>query len=251
MSAASRVAGKVHKWLALLMAIQILFWFVSGLFFAVFPIEQVRSEHLVAKAPPVSIPLDQAGEALRRIGAQGAAPGEKIELRSLLGRPVALVSAGDGRPRLYHLASGRQISPVSAGLATMIAEADHSGDQRAERVELVTEGSTEYRGALPAWRVDFDDGANRALYVSVDTGAVTARRSTLWRTFDFLWSLHIMDFKNHEDFNTPLLIVSTALGLIVIVTGIVMFPARLGYNSWRRRRRLARSRAGPAAVVKD
>ena len=33
------------------MAIQILFWFVSGLFFAVFPIERVRSEQAVAEQP--------------------------------------------------------------------------------------------------------------------------------------------------------------------------------------------------------
>ena len=102
------------------------------------------------------------------------------------------------------------------------------------------EESPEYRGALPAWRVDFDDGASRSLYVAADTGAVGARRSTLWRTFDFLWSLHIMDFQNHENFNTPLLIVATALGLIVIFTGIVLFPSRLGYTAWRRRRRAAR-----------
>jgi hypothetical protein len=94
--------------------------------------------------------------------------------------------------------------------------------------------------------VDFDDGASRSLYVAVDTGVVAARRSTLWRTFDFLWSLHIMDFKNHEDFNTPLLIIATALGLIVIVTGIVLFPARLGYNAWRRRRRRATAAAPDA-----
>jgi hypothetical protein len=250
MSAASRVAGKVHKWLALLMAIQILFWFISGLFFAVFPIERVRSEHVIAQAPSVPISLDQASQGLARIAAGGAAPGEKIELRSLLGVPVALVSAGEGRPRLYHLASGRQVSPVSAGLAATIAERDHAGDQRARRVELVSEESTEYRGALPAWRVDFDDGANRSLYVAVDTGAVVARRSTLWRTFDFLWSLHIMDFKNHEDFNTPLLIIATALGLIVILTGIIMFPSRLGYNAWRRRRRAGAGMSDPAAVAK-
>ena len=249
MSAASRVSGKVHKWLALLMVVPILFWFVSGLFFAVFPIEKVRSEHLIAKAPPISIPLDQAAEGLRRIASQGGGAGEKIELRSMLGRPVALVSAGEGRPRLYHLATGRQLSPISPSLAAIIAERDHAGAQRATRVELVTEESTEYRGALPAWRVDFDDGANRALYVAADTGAVTARRSTLWRTFDFLWSLHIMDFKNHEDFNTPLLIISTALALIVIVTGIVMFPSRLGYNSWRRRRRREARRSPSAAAA--
>ncbi|HET9429215.1 MAG TPA: PepSY domain-containing protein [Allosphingosinicella sp.] len=253
MSAASRVSGKVHKWLALVMAVPIMFWFVSGLFFAVFPIEKVRSEHLIAEAPPVAISLDQAGEGLRRIAAQGAAPGDRIELRAMLGRPVVLVSAGEERPRLYHLATGRQLSPISPSLAAVIAERDHAGDQRARRVELVTEGSTEYRGALPAWRVDFDDGADRALYVAVDTGAVAARRSNLWRTFDFLWSLHILDLKNHEDFNTPLLIIATALGLVVIVTGFVMFPSRLGYNSWRRRRRRARKRTdtGPAPAAAE
>ena len=239
--AAAAIAAKIHKWLALLMAIQILFWFVSGLFFAIFPIERVRSEHMIAEQPQVALTMQAAAEGLARIGAEGAAPGEKIELRTMLGRPVALVSRQEQPPRLYDLATGRRLSPVPPELAARVAEADHQGDARAVRVERVTENSPEYRGALPAWRVDFEDGAGRSLYVAADTGAVTARRSDLWRTFDFLWSLHIMDFKNHEDFNTPLLIVATALGLVVIVTGIVMFPARLGLNAWLRRRRRLRS----------
>jgi hypothetical protein len=104
-------------------------------------------------------------------------------------------------------------------------------------VLLVTQASPEYRGALPAWRVDFEGENAVSLYVATDTGAVTARRSMLWRTYDFLWSLHIMDFRNHEDFNTPLLIVATALALVMILTGIILFPSRLGYNAWLRRRR--------------
>ena len=244
MSAASRVAGKIHKWLALLMAIQILFWFVSGLFFAIAPIEWVRSEHMIAEQPAVPIPMSDAAAGLQRVAAAGAQPGEKVELRSLLGQPVAVVSAAGAKPRLYDLGSGRLLSPIPAGLATRIAETDHAGEERATSVELVEEESPEYRGALPAWRVNFDDGGSRSLYVAVDTGAVGARRSTLWRTFDFLWSLHIMDFENHEDFNTPLLIIATALGLIVIVSGIVMFPSRLGYNAWRRRRTRARATRG-------
>ena len=239
MSASARIAGKVHRWLALLMAIQILFWFVSGLFFAIAPIERVRSEHRIAEQQSVPLPIATAASGLQRVAAGGAGAGERIEVRTMLGRPVALVSSVEARPRLYDLNSGRQISPIPAPLAVRIAEADHAGHIRAARVELVTEESTEYRGALPAWRVWFDDGASRAVYVSVDTGAVTARRSTLWRAFDFLWSLHIMDFKNHVDFNTPLLIVATALALVMIVAGIILFPSRLGYNAWRRRRRRA------------
>ena len=246
MAAPSRIAGKIHKWLALVLAIPFLFWFVSGLFFAIAPIEQVRSEHMVAEQPPVPISIGDAAAGLQRIHAAGAPPGEKIEFRSLLGQSVAVVTTTGGRPRLYELASGRQLSPIPAQLAKSIAETDHAGDQPAVRVTLVEQESTEYRGALPAWRVDFEDGASRALYVAADTGAVSARRSTLWRTFDFLWSLHIMEFKDHEDFNTPLLMITTAFGLIVIVTGFIMFPSRLGLTAWRRRRKAAKERAQAA-----
>lgn len=238
MSAAARVAGKVHKWLALLMAIQILFWFVSGLFFAVAPIERVRSEHMKTAGPPAPVTVEVAAAGLQRVSDAG--PAERIEVRTLLSRPVALVMPHEGRTRLYDLTSGRQVSPIPAALAVRIAEADHAGEQRASQVRLVTEASPEYRGALPAWRIDFDDGANRALYVAQDSGVVAARRSTLWRVFDFLWGLHIMDFKNHEDFNTPLLIGATALALVMIVAGIILFPSRLGYNAWKRRRRRER-----------
>jgi uncharacterized iron-regulated membrane protein len=239
MSAAARVAGIVHKWLALLMAIQILFWFVSGLFFAVFPIERVRSEHLIAEAPPTSIGMGDAATGLQRMVAAGARPGEKIELRTMTGRPVALVTGGSSRPRLYDLTDGRQLSPIPAVLAVSIAERDHIGDDRAVSAHLVTTASPEYRGALPAWRVDFEGSRAVSLYVAADTGAVAARRSNLWRTYDFLWSLHIMDFRNHEDFNTPLLVIATGLALVMVATGIILFPSRLGYNAWRRRRRRA------------
>jgi hypothetical protein len=217
------------------MAIQILFWFVSGLFFAIAPIERVRSEHMKAEAPAAPIAPADAAAGLQRIA--GEAPGERIEIRALLGRPVALVAPREGAPRLYDLTDGRRLSPIPAALAATIAEADHKGGQRAVRVTLVTEESPEYRAMLPAWRVEFDDGANRSLYVARDTGLVTARRSTLWRVFDFLWALHIMDFKEHEDFNTPLLIVATSLALVMIVSGIILFPVRLGLVRWLRRRR--------------
>ena len=240
MSAASRVAGKIHKWLALLMAIQILFWFVSGLFFAAFPIERVRSEHLKAETPPVAMRMEDVAAGLQRVAAQGAAPGERVELRTMMGRPVGLVSGGAPQPRLYDLATGRQLSPIPAPLAVSIAEADHIGDTRASSASLVTEATPEYRGPLPAWRVEFAGENAVSLFVAQDTGVVSARRSALWRTYDFLWSLHIMDFRNHEDFNTWLLIIATTLGLVVILSGFVMFPSRLGYNAWKRRRARAR-----------
>jgi hypothetical protein len=243
----TRLSAKIHKWLALLLVVPFLFWFVSGLFFALAPIERVRSEHVVAKPGPALLPLDAAAAGLARIAASGVAAGEKIELRMMLGRPVAVIAPAKARPSLYDLETGRRLSPIPAWLGVAIAEQDHKGSRRAVGVVQVTRTSTEYRGAIPAWRVQFDDGSNRSIYVAVDTGAVTARRSTLWRVFDFLWSLHILDFKERTDFNTPLLAGTTAAAMLIIVTGIIMFPSRLGYTAWRRRRKARRQAPSPPA----
>ena len=233
----TRLSSKIHKWLALIIGVQMLFWFASGLFFAAVPIERVRSEHSIRELEPAPIALPLAAQGLARVAAAEAGGADKVELRSLIGRPVALITRGKARPRLYDLPSGRLLSPFDGAEATRIAAANYKGEGRPLRASLVTSESTEYRGALPAWRVDFDDGANRAFYVSADLGTVAARRSDLWRIYDFLWGLHIMDWKNHQDFNHPWLWSVTALGLIIIVTGFVLIPGRMGWTrAWRRRR---------------
>lgn len=38
--------------------------------------------------------------------------------------------------------------------------------------------------------------------------------------------------------------IATGLGLVIIVTGIILFPSRLGYYAWRRRRQARRAAAG-------
>ena len=53
------LSAKIHKWLALLMALQILFWFVSGLFFAVFPIEEPKQTVIARKEDTENEELDR------------------------------------------------------------------------------------------------------------------------------------------------------------------------------------------------
>jgi hypothetical protein len=250
MATGGGIWAKIHKWLALLMAIQILFWFASGLFFAWFPIERVRSEHAMAGAAPAPVPLDAAAAGLARLRAAGVVRAETVEIKRVDGRLAALVGGHGARPALYDLVTARRLSPIPLTLAARIAEADHAGDLRAARVTRISENDSEYRGALPAWRVDFEDGESRAVYVAADTGAVAARRSTLWRVYDFLWGLHIMDWGGHANFNTWLLVVATFLALIMSVAGIVLLPGRLGLTAWLRRRKARRINATrtPAAA---
>jgi uncharacterized iron-regulated membrane protein len=78
-----------------------------------------------------------------------------------------------------------------------------------------------------------DDGRGTAVYVDALTGEVTARRSDLWRIYDFLWSLHIMDYRERESFNHPLLVAMAGVGLVTVLTGSALWILRLA--RWLRR----------------
>lgn len=227
----ARLASLVHKWLALLIGVQIVFWVVSGLFFTLYPIEQVRSEHLVR--PAVARPLDLGNTPrLSQIRNVRGEPPTKLTIERRADGQVILAEFASGPPRLFDAATLRPLSPIDADTAVRIARAHVTITRAPERAEMVTAKTTEYKGALPAWRVQFADGG-LAVYVAADTGAVTARRSDLWRVYDTLWALHIMDWRDHEDFNHPLIIIVTAVTLLSVIAGIVLIPYRIRFQRRR------------------
>ena len=237
----TRTASTVHKWLALLLTLPILFWFSSGLFFALSPIEQVRSENFIAHHPAQPIALTIAAQGLDRLSKQRVGSADRIDLRTLLGQPVALITKEKGRPVLYDLATGTPLSPLPAATAAAIARRDYRGTAAIERVVAITAPSPEYRGILPAWEVRLAGDAGLSIYVAADTGMVTARRSHLWRVYDFLWGLHILDIREHENFNTWLLVLAVGSSMILLITGVILIPERLGWVARRQRPRKQQS----------
>lgn len=223
------LASWSHKWLALIVGVQVLFWVGSGLFFAIFPIEQVRSEHRIAQreAAPLTSPMQDVSALLPE------APTRVTYERDASGEAVAVAEFAERRPILIDLQDWRVASPLSEEAAAQIAQAYVAGSPRVRERTLVTEETPEYRGPLPAWRIAFDDGEGLAVYVAADTARVTARRSDLWRVYDALWAMHIMDWRDHENFNSGLMILTSFTALIVVLMGFVLFPYRMG---WMRRR---------------
>lgn len=74
----------------------------------------------------------------------------------------------------------------------------------------------------PLWRVRFDDNVATTLYVSPNTGERLATRHALWRAFDMMWMLHIMDYRTREDIGNPLLRAASVLGLALVVVGLLL-----------------------------
>lgn len=224
----ARLASFVHKWLALLVGIQIVFWVVSGLFFTLFPIQQIRSENLIRPIQAQVIDTSTLASLASLRGPQGELP-TKLTIERRASGPFVLAEFADAPPSLYDANTLQRLSPLSAAQASAVARTHVTLTSEPAAVTLVTEATPEYRGILPAWRVQFPDGG-LSVYVAQNTGAVTARRSDLWRMYDTLWALHIMDWKNHEDFNHPLIIIVTAITLLSVITGIVLIPYRIRFG---------------------
>lgn len=196
---------------------------------SILPIERVRGEHLVAK--DVAKPLPASAIRFLPSMQDERHPVATLSVAMVLDRPAATIGYADGGRRLVDLASGRDLH-IGQELAERIARAAYKGPAAAVRTEAVRSNSTEYRGALPAWRVAFEDDESTRVYIDSATGRIAAVRTGTWRLYDFFWGLHIMDWKNHEDFNTPWLMAFAVGGLVLGIAGSFLL-----YLRWPRRRR--------------
>jgi hypothetical protein len=227
-------ASRLHKWLALVIGAQLLIWFTSGVIMSFLPIDKVRGEHLVDRETVATIPPKAPMVAPAMLIAQAGAPVEAIALRMLDGRPVGEVSTGKG-VRLFDARTGAALPPVDASQATRIARSAWKGaDKPASQPSRVTAESPEYRGALPAWRIAFADPDHTSVFVAAESGKITAVRTGTWRLYDFFWSLHIMDWKNHEDFNTWWLLAFAIGGLTLGIAGTILLFMRWPIRKMRR-----------------
>lgn len=238
------LASRAHKWLALVIGAQLLIWFASGVLMSFLPIDEVRGEHLVDREQVIPIPPKLPMVSPDRIIAAAGAPVKAMSWRMLGGRPVVEVSTTQG-VQMFDARTGASLPPVDAALAIRIARAAWKGaGVPRSSVTRVTAPSPEYRGVLPAWRIAFSDPDRTSIFIAADTGRIAAVRTGTWRLYDFFWGLHIMDWKNHEDFNTPWLLAFAVGGLLLGLAGTILLFMR-----WPLRGRLKRRRHGSTAAA--
>jgi uncharacterized iron-regulated membrane protein len=240
------VSLQLHKWIALIVGLQVLFWTAGGLVMTAIPIERVRSEHHLAKPAPAAIPFERtlsAAEAARRAGVVAAA---SAQLKSTPRGPVWIITGSDGKQKTIDAISAAPLSPIGEPEARAFATKFYVGSGKPVASRFYKDAPNETGREGPLWRVDFDDAERTSFYVAPDTGEVVTRRSNVWRFYDFFWRLHILDFKDGDNFNHPLLIGLSALTLPVVLTGFVLLWIRLArdWKMTRARRRKLKPAAG-------
>ncbi|WP_339872805.1 PepSY domain-containing protein [uncultured Brevundimonas sp.] len=233
-----RLSTQLHKWIALAVGIQVLFWVAGGLVMTAIPIETVRSEHHVREQTPMPLPLDGvlAPAAVARI--QGLAL-VGAELRTTPRGAAWVLTPVEGEAVTVSAATGQPFPALDTATATNMAAKAYRGDGTPVAAVLLPVAPQETGREGPIWRVDFNDGERTTFYLSPQTGEVVTRRSAVWRFYDFFWRLHIMDLEKGENFNHPLIIAVTFLTFTIVITGFILLWVRVARDVtvWRARRR--------------
>ena len=231
---ARRLAHRIHRWMALAVGLQVAIWLAGGLLMSAIPIERVRGEHKIA--PREAVTVDASGvltlaEAMKRHEMTGITSARLIPLPG----GAAWQIADSQGAHLMDAQTGAVLPPLSEAAATAIAVADYAGPGQPISAELLAEPPAEYARPGPIWRVVMSDADRTALYVSPESGEVTARRGRTWRTYDLAWRLHVMDYDDGESFNHPLLVTAAGAGALFALSGLFLTGSRLR-QSWRQRR---------------
>jgi hypothetical protein len=216
------------------MGIQLFLWALSGFYMVVVNIDIIHGDMLVKNMVSEISQTEHLYEPLDQVAIQHP-DAERITLKSMMGRPVYLIE--DDGTLLIDAQNGRQLSPLDEQTAVQIARYHYDGNSDVRSVELLEKDPpTELQTrSLPLWRIDFDDAWNSSFYIDPSTGNFETRRHTLWRVFDFLWMLHIMDYDSREDMNNTVLRLFSVLGVVLGLAGIWL----LFYSFTRNRKKVA------------
>ena len=227
---------KLHKWLAMIIGVQMLIWMTSGLYMASIDISTIHGNHLVeAKSRPLV-----NGEQLKHLAIEPfdieRVFEEAIYKMSLINRFNEVwyqVESETGRA-LYALnqlsntiTNQPQPLMITEKHIEMHAKQVYTGDHPIRNVTKLTAYPREIGGrAKPIWQVEFEHWLNPTLYFDVNTGELVRKRSDLWRWFDLFWMLHIMDYEERENINNRLLQIVSTLGCVFVITGVILLTRR-------------------------
>lgn len=238
---------QLHFYLGLLLFLQLLAWFASGVVMSWYPIEEVRGNHL--RKDPVAANWQQAVVSPAAVLAQyptarlslaqsGTTPlylltfaQQELYIDAISGQPLAALSEDDIRAAalsLYQPAPEQQ--PMSDNQqATDHPQATASASTKPEiaKLQLLQQTPNEVRGLrAPLWQVSFNDAGHSTFYLHPLTGDLLRVRTDTWRLYDFFWMLHIMDYQDRSDFNHPLLYLSAGLALLFTLGGLILLGFR-------------------------
>ena len=202
-----------HKYLSLAISIQLLLWTVSGIYFAFNKIELIRGEQYLLNEDVSNLDLTEI---------KGTFNTKSINIVKRLDKWILRL---EGETQVYYRAlNGEELMELNE-LETIeiVRQKTSLIPLKAVKINSQSRGS-EFRGRkLPLYKVSTESEDNINVYVGAMSGEIAAIRSDSWRTWDFMWGAHIIDYRDRDNIDNFLLKVLSILALISALSGIALF----------------------------
>jgi Na+-transporting NADH:ubiquinone oxidoreductase subunit F len=212
---------KLHKWLGLVIGLQVVLWAASGLMFAWLDPDAVDAAGSVrAVEPAVLSSTVVKTEPATWLGDYSAPDLYDVRAIRLADRWVWRVELRD-RVELRSIEDGARVNVDEPWLRRLALER-YAGGGRLIAATLQTQPDIASRASGPVWQAQFDDPQRTALYFAADDGHFIVARTATWRVYDFFWMLHTMDYVGRDNFNNPLIVTIGMATLWLSISGIVL-----------------------------
>jgi Na+-transporting NADH:ubiquinone oxidoreductase subunit F len=219
---------KLHKWLGLIIGLQLVLWAISGVMFAWLDHDQVKAVGSVRTSEPAALsPTLMKAEPATWLGDYPAQDLYDVRAVALADRWVWRVELQD-RVELRSAEDGTLVK-VDEDWLRRLALDRYAGGGRLVAATLQTQPDIASRAPGPVWQAQFDDAQHTALYFAADDGHFIAARTASWRWYDFFWMLHTMDYWGRDNFNNPLIIIVGMAALWLSISGIVLLTRSFGW----------------------
>lgn len=207
-----------HRWAGAILGVQLFLWVITGVYFAWIPIEDIRGDSNKKTPEVILVTVDELIAPKDLILPEGSQI-KSLRLETSPKNTVYRLELASGETLVANALSGEPQPPLSLEDAHQIGLNQVKTRAEVIKTQVITEKGGEYKGPVPALRIDMDDFLLTRLYVDPWTGKLILQRNSFWRIYDFLWMLHIMDYSDRENFNNPWIKGFSLGGLVIIASG--------------------------------
>lgn len=225
---------KIHKWLSILVGLQLLIWLSTGLFFNLMDHQKTSGEKFSQR--PAIAEVNENNLVEPQSVLLKSKPTVSLTQISLLEHPYyllthdrSLYSHFNNNYSLVDAYSGREVI-IDEVMASELAQASYKGKAG---ISSVIKMSPPYddipREQNNVWQINYADEVNTSVYIDAGSGRVVKHSNDDKRFADIFFMLHFMDYGVEGSFNNAQIIIFAIFTFFFALTGLI-WTIELGIN---------------------
>lgn len=225
------VAQTLHKWLGLIVGLQLLIWLATGLAFNLIDEQKLDADVYRISDTPAAIAtqLAKPDTLVAKYQSQGFI---QLKLVSVLNRPVYAISTQTQDYWFW----GDSLEPMLLTLEqlTQIAQASYSGSGTMSTARPLT-NATAFVAQGPVVQIETSDEIGTRIYLDSASGRVLAHQNRQSDLKDLLFMLHFMDYvpENGINFNHALVQIISLGALLLGMSGVFILGHKFSQGQLR------------------